>query len=150
MEELPNYFDVIIVGTGMPECIIAAAAARIGKKVLHLDRNGYYGGDWASFSYDKFLEWMDDVKASLEPDCIPAQMLQYARFLEPNERMSLCPKKSKTIRNLVLKSYIKDSPDLPVPATGNDSENDNGDQSTENNTTEEEGSALPLSSENCG
>lgn len=50
--ELPKDYDVIVLGTGMVECIFAAAAARIGKSVLHLDKNGFYGGDWASFNLD--------------------------------------------------------------------------------------------------
>lgn len=29
-------------------------------------RNGYYGGDWASFSFDKFLEWIEDTKVMNE------------------------------------------------------------------------------------
>lgn len=37
-EKLPEEFDVIILGTGLPECIIAAGCARSGLSVLHLDR----------------------------------------------------------------------------------------------------------------
>lgn len=36
--QLPNEFDLIIVGTGMVESILSAAASRIGKRVLHIDR----------------------------------------------------------------------------------------------------------------
>lgn len=35
---LPEEFDVVILGTGLPECMIAAACARSGLNVLHLDR----------------------------------------------------------------------------------------------------------------
>ncbi len=38
-------FDVIVVGTGLSESIAAAAFSRIGKNVLHVDRNGYYGSE---------------------------------------------------------------------------------------------------------
>lgn len=38
-------FDVVIVGTGLSESIAAAAFSRIGKTVLHVDRNGYYGSE---------------------------------------------------------------------------------------------------------
>jgi RAB protein geranylgeranyltransferase component A len=41
-DTLPGEFDVIVVGTGLVQCIVAAAAARIGKSVLHLD--GYEEG----------------------------------------------------------------------------------------------------------
>lgn len=37
---------------GLTESIIAAAASRIGKTVLHLDKNDYYGGFWASFNLE--------------------------------------------------------------------------------------------------
>ncbi|XP_018570375.1 rab proteins geranylgeranyltransferase component A 1 [Anoplophora glabripennis] len=50
--QLPSDFDLIIVGTGMVESILSAAASRIGKRVLHIDRNDYYGGQWASFNLD--------------------------------------------------------------------------------------------------
>lgn len=38
--------------TGLAESILAAAASRIGKTVLHLDSNDYYGGLWASFNLE--------------------------------------------------------------------------------------------------
>lgn len=38
--------------TGLTESILAAAASRIGKTVLHLDSNDYYGGLWASFNLE--------------------------------------------------------------------------------------------------
>ncbi|EFA02190.1 rab proteins geranylgeranyltransferase component A 1 [Tribolium castaneum] len=50
--ELPTEFDIIIIGTGVIESIISAAASRIGKRVLHIDSNNYYGGLWASFNLD--------------------------------------------------------------------------------------------------
>lgn len=36
----------------MTESIVAAAASRIGKTVLHLDANDYYGNSWASFNLE--------------------------------------------------------------------------------------------------
>lgn len=33
-----QHFDVIVLGTGLTESILAAALAKIGKKVLHLDK----------------------------------------------------------------------------------------------------------------
>lgn len=37
---------------GLTESILAAAASRIGKTVLHIDPNDYYGGSWASFNLE--------------------------------------------------------------------------------------------------
>ena len=36
-------YDVIVVGTGLTESITAAALARSGRKVLHLDALPFYG-----------------------------------------------------------------------------------------------------------
>lgn len=49
--ELPSEFDLIVVGTGLTESIVSAAASRIGKSVLHIDSNDYYGEQWASFNF---------------------------------------------------------------------------------------------------
>ncbi|XP_037048018.1 rab proteins geranylgeranyltransferase component A isoform X2 [Bradysia coprophila] len=51
-DNLPTEFDLIVVGTGLTESVVAAAASRIGKSVLHLDSNDFYGGYWASFNLD--------------------------------------------------------------------------------------------------
>lgn len=76
-EELPAEYDLIVLGTGnifksftsvfyqtiksnqtnipipgLTESIVAAAASRIGKTVLHLDTKEYYGSTWASFNFE--------------------------------------------------------------------------------------------------
>ncbi|KAG5311118.1 RAE1 geranylgeranyltransferase, partial [Acromyrmex insinuator] len=61
-DDLPTEYDVIVVGTGMTESIVAAAASRIGKRVLHLDSNEYYGGLWATFNFDGLQKWIEDLK----------------------------------------------------------------------------------------
>ncbi|GFV16579.1 rab proteins geranylgeranyltransferase component A 2 [Trichonephila clavipes] len=142
MEELPSSFDVIVVGTGMPECIVAAAAARVGKKVLHMDRNGYYGGDWASFSYDKFMEWVQEMQIREPPCRTPINLVtQLASFLEEDENLILCPVRGRSIANVVHKCYIKDTPEPPVEAgvdnTGNSTtDQSNPDETTKNGTSE--------------
>ncbi|KAL5995578.1 hypothetical protein ACLOJK_025642 [Asimina triloba] len=50
----PFSFDLIVVGTGLPESIIAAAAASSGKSVLHLDPNPFYGSHFSSLSIAEF------------------------------------------------------------------------------------------------
>eukprot|EP00127_Corallochytrium_limacisporum_P000358 Clim_evm53s11 gene=Clim_evmTU53s11 len=39
-----NVYDVVILGSGITECITAAAIARTGRKVLQLDSRSEYGG----------------------------------------------------------------------------------------------------------
>ncbi|KAH9996445.1 rab GTPase activator [Russula vinacea] len=51
-------YDVIVLGTGLTECVLSGLLSVEGKKVLHMDRNDYYGGDSASLNltqlYRKF------------------------------------------------------------------------------------------------
>jgi len=51
-------YDVVVLGTGLTECILSGLLSVEGKKVLHMDRNDYYGGDSASLNltqlYKKF------------------------------------------------------------------------------------------------
>ncbi|CAG0919803.1 unnamed protein product [Notodromas monacha] len=61
MDDLQTSFDVVIVGTGFSESIAAAACSRIGKQVLHLDRNTYYGDSWATFNWASLQEWLQVV-----------------------------------------------------------------------------------------
>jgi len=49
-------YDVIVCGTGLKECILSGLLSVHGKKVLHLDRNSYYGGDCASLNITKLWE----------------------------------------------------------------------------------------------
>lgn len=50
-------YDVVVIGTGIAESIAAAALAKAGKTVLHLDPNEYYGGEQASLTLDELVEW---------------------------------------------------------------------------------------------
>ncbi|KAG0250661.1 hypothetical protein BG011_008192 [Mortierella polycephala] len=54
-------FDAIILGTGFTQTIVAAALARAGKTVLHLDENDYYGGESGAFGFRDLLTWADKV-----------------------------------------------------------------------------------------
>ncbi|XP_035517317.1 rab GDP dissociation inhibitor beta [Morone saxatilis] len=52
-------YDIIVLGTGLKECILSGLMSQSGKKVLHIDKNPYYGGESASISpleqlYKKF------------------------------------------------------------------------------------------------
>ncbi|XP_033832110.1 rab GDP dissociation inhibitor beta [Periophthalmus magnuspinnatus] len=43
-------YDVIVLGTGLTECILSGIMSVKGKKVLHMDRNSYYGAESASLT----------------------------------------------------------------------------------------------------
>jgi len=46
-------YDVVVLGTGLKECILSGLLSVGGKKVLHLDRNNYYGADCASLNLEQ-------------------------------------------------------------------------------------------------
>ncbi|KAF9249263.1 hypothetical protein DTO012A7_433 [Penicillium roqueforti] len=54
-------WDVIILGTGIYQSLLALALSRSGKKVLHMDSNQYYGGSDAAFSLDEAQQWVEKV-----------------------------------------------------------------------------------------
>lgn len=66
--ELPSEFDLVIVGTGVVESILSAAASRVGKTVLHIDSDNYYGGSWASFNLESIQELESTIKPSHNSD----------------------------------------------------------------------------------
>lgn len=51
-------YDVIVLGTGLTECILSGLLSVEGKKVLHIDKQDFYGGESASLNlsqlYSKF------------------------------------------------------------------------------------------------
>ena len=49
-------YDAIVLGTGLKECVISGLLSVKGKRVLQLDRNGYYGGDGASLNLTNLFE----------------------------------------------------------------------------------------------
>ncbi|XP_027360300.1 rab escort protein 1 [Abrus precatorius] len=105
----PVNFDLIIVGTGLSESVIAAAASALGKTVLHLDPNSFYGSHFASLSLNDLTSYLnspnslpvtatppgdsDDVVIDLirQPLCSDAEIVSCASdndaaFLRENSR----------------------------------------------------------------
>ncbi|CAN1302898.1 Guanosine nucleotide diphosphate dissociation inhibitor At5g09550 [Linum perenne] len=46
-------YDVIVLGTGLKECILSGLLSVNGLKVLHMDRNDYYGGASTSLNLNQ-------------------------------------------------------------------------------------------------
>ena len=65
---LSPFSQVIVVGTGLEESIVAAAASRNGHTLLHLDADDYYGAEWAAFSFDGIQEWIQRQKDKQEQE----------------------------------------------------------------------------------
>lgn len=55
---MDDSYDVIVLGTGLKECILSGLLSVDGKKVLHMDRNDYYGGESASLSLEQLFTKM--------------------------------------------------------------------------------------------
>jgi len=53
---MDEQYDAIILGTGLKECILSGVLSVEGYKVLHMDRNSYYGGESASLNLNQMFE----------------------------------------------------------------------------------------------
>ncbi|XP_066286896.1 rab proteins geranylgeranyltransferase component A 2-like [Branchiostoma lanceolatum] len=114
-DELPTEFDAIVLGTGMAESILAAALARCGQKVLHLDRNDYYSGDWATFNWDGLQRWitrqthpavqaMNEAEGTKPVECSK---------LEEGESALSVPQQANTISSLEMFTYVREKAEEP-------------------------------------
>lgn len=55
-----SQYDVVVCGTGFTESILSGLLSLEGKKVLHIDRNGYYGDEGASLNLTSLWEKFRD------------------------------------------------------------------------------------------
>ena len=60
-------YDVIVLGTGLTECIISGILSVAGYKVLHCDRNDYYGGQCASLTLPQLYSQFKSQSGTLTP-----------------------------------------------------------------------------------
>uniref|UniRef100_A0A6I8SAM1 Rab proteins geranylgeranyltransferase component A n=1 Tax=Xenopus tropicalis TaxID=8364 RepID=A0A6I8SAM1_XENTR len=100
-DDLPTEFDVVILGTGLPESIIAAACTRIGQRVLHIDARNYYGGNWASFTFSGLQTWIENCKQELNTELAAACKGQAL----DNEEIIPFNKRNQTIQNIEVFCY---------------------------------------------
>lgn len=103
-DKLPTEFDVIIVGTGLPESILAAACSRSGQRVLHVDSRSYYGGNWASFSFTGLLSWLKDCQQSHDSEEDTTTSWQDL-IHDTEEAITLC-RKDGTIQHTEVFCYV--------------------------------------------
>jgi Rab GDP dissociation inhibitor len=62
-------YDAIVLGTGLKECILSGMLSVSGKKILHIDRNNYYGGESASLTpLDQLFEHFRGEKSKAGPE----------------------------------------------------------------------------------
>lgn len=49
-------YDAIVLGTGLTECMLSGILSTAGLRVLHCDRNDYYGGSCASLNLNQMFQ----------------------------------------------------------------------------------------------
>ncbi|XP_053768596.1 rab proteins geranylgeranyltransferase component A 2 [Desmodus rotundus] len=102
-DSLPTEFDVVVIGTGLPESILAAACSRSGQRVLHLDARSYYGGNWASFTFSGLLSWLKECQQS--SDVRDRSAAAWQDLIRETERaISLC-RRDETIQHTEVFCY---------------------------------------------
>ncbi|XP_033632018.1 rab proteins geranylgeranyltransferase component A 2-like [Asterias rubens] len=119
--DLPTEYDEIVLGTGLQESILAAALARIGHRVLHLDRNDYYSGSWATFHLRSLLDWIDRNKALQESDGTANSSNDQTTTSESDVSSQLregecfldLPQDVRTVTDLDVTCYVRDGVELP-------------------------------------
>ncbi|MCJ1341673.1 Rab GDP dissociation inhibitor alpha [Bachmanniomyces sp. S44760] len=67
MDEIAPEYDVVVLGTGLTECVLSGILSVKGKKVLHIDRNDHYGGEAASINIEALFKRYGKYAPSDEP-----------------------------------------------------------------------------------
>ncbi|TFK96313.1 rab escort protein, partial [Pterulicium gracile] len=104
---LESDLDVIVIGTGLANSIVAGALSKAGCKVAHIDKNPYYGSNEASLSADELIQWADSnppgiSSISRSGAAVPSSR-QYSISLAPSVLPSLGPQISSLISSGVSK-----------------------------------------------
>ncbi|XP_054902602.1 rab proteins geranylgeranyltransferase component A 1 [Poeciliopsis prolifica] len=104
-EDLPSEFDIVILGTGLVESVVAAACSRVGQRVLHLDRRSYYAANWASFTFNGLLTWIQEQNEEPKPE----EVRDWSGIREEGEELiHLSQADSTSITNLQVFSYASE------------------------------------------
>ncbi|KAL8796421.1 MAG: hypothetical protein Q9195_001328 [Heterodermia aff. obscurata] len=67
MDEIASEYDVVVLGTGLTECVLSGVMSVKGKKVLHIDRNDHYGGESASLNIEALFKRYGNYSKGDEP-----------------------------------------------------------------------------------
>ncbi|XP_011482131.1 rab proteins geranylgeranyltransferase component A 1 isoform X1 [Oryzias latipes] len=136
-EDLPSEFDVVILGTGLAESVVAAACSRVGQRVLHLDRRSYYAANWASFTFNALLTWIQEQQEGPQPE----QGKDWSSLLNDGEELiHLSNPDLDSITNIQVLSYASEE-DEEVPDTAKEETSANSQLEAESTGSREEESA---------
>ncbi|XP_071362674.1 rab proteins geranylgeranyltransferase component A 1 isoform X2 [Trachinotus anak] len=112
---------------GLAESVVAAACSRVGQRVLHLDRKSYYAANWASFTFNGLLTWMQQHHEESQPE----EVHDWSSLLQEGEELIyLSSSDSASISNLQVFCF-----------TSEDDEEEEAQSPDPSNTTEEETAA---------
>ncbi|XP_027712459.1 rab proteins geranylgeranyltransferase component A 2-like [Vombatus ursinus] len=114
-DKLPSEFDVIVIGTGLPESIIAAACSRSGQSVLHVDSRSYYGGNWAGFNFSGLLSW---IKEYQEESDVGEEWAAWQELILETEEAIVLRKKDQTVQHVEVICYVRQDSDDPIEKAG--------------------------------
>lgn len=67
MDDIAPEYDVVVLGTGLTECVLSGVLSVKGKKVLHIDRNDHYGGEAASVNIEALFKKYGNYSKGEEP-----------------------------------------------------------------------------------
>ncbi|XP_051959799.1 rab proteins geranylgeranyltransferase component A 2-like [Xyrauchen texanus] len=142
-EELPSQFDVVILGTGLTESVIAAACSRVGQSVLHLDRRSYYAGNWASFTFNGLLSWIEEYKNQQEVPTTESEQVWRSLIDEGEDLMPLSSVDS-SISNLEVFCYAseeeekEEDPTVSLPSSQPENTQTTSEETNSDSTEEQE------------
>ncbi|CAL9182551.1 unnamed protein product [Musa hybrid cultivar] len=105
----PTTFDLIVCGTGLPESLLAAAAASAAKSVLHLDPNPFYGSHFTSLSLASLSSFLELPSSSLDSSPLP---------YPPTAAEDSSSYEAVDLRRLRLYSDVETSGNFPEPSKG--------------------------------
>ncbi|KAJ1765666.1 hypothetical protein IW140_006394 [Coemansia sp. RSA 1813] len=63
-------FDVLVLGTGPVEALVASELSDQGRKVLHIDRAPHYGGHHTSLTVSALLDWAASTRDRRQVPCV--------------------------------------------------------------------------------
>ena len=69
-----DHCDILIMGTGLTESVLAAALSWQGVEVLHIDRNNYYGDLSLTMTIEQLKKWCHEVNQGKIPHFQDAQI----------------------------------------------------------------------------
>uniref|UniRef100_H3A535 CHM Rab escort protein n=1 Tax=Latimeria chalumnae TaxID=7897 RepID=H3A535_LATCH len=104
LERGPCLYHCVVLALGLQESILAAACSRIGRRVLHVDRRSYYGGNWASFTFSGLLSWIEEYK---QGSVVSEETSTWSSEIQENEEAILLNKAAdRTITNVEVFCYV--------------------------------------------